>query len=347
MRIFAGTYTEGNNSRGIYTLEFDPNTPGFRVISSAFGRNPSFLAKHGRSVYAVNELPDTGRLEHFVVENDGSLKVSESVDFPGSVSCHLAVHPSGVSLYAANYGSGNIAGFSLLPDGNIGNRISLINHEGSGPNKGRQSGPHAHSVNLSPNGNHLVAADLGTDKLMVYDIDSSDGSLAANRINPSVAVTPGEGPRHLVFHPIKGKLYLVTELLNNLVVFDYDSESGALAKCANFSVLPKAFTGVSTAADIHLSPDNRFLYASSRGWNGLATFALDDEGDVTSGEFYEGFGETPRNFALSPDGAYVFIAYQGSNVVVAVLRDKITGGLKEIAAEISIPAPVCILLDDL
>lgn len=343
MRFFIGTYTKDTGSAGIYTLDFDTNTESFSVIASTVSDNPSFLAMQDGYIYAANEIPETGRIESYKINPDGSLSLINFAEFPGCVSCHLTVHPLGNAVYAANYGSGNIAAFTLNLDGSIGRRLSLIQHEGSGPNKGRQQHAHAHSVNISPDGARLIAADLGIDRLMIYGIDPEDGSLSTNEPYPFAGVTPGEGPRHLTYHPEMKVIYTVTELKNSILVFDYNSDSGSLKQKQSISVLPDIFKGSSTAADIHLSPDNRFLYASSRGYDGIVSCMVGSDGSLSEAKHYEGFGKTPRNFAVSSDGEYFIIAYQNSDSIVAVKRDKVTGGMKELAADISIPAPVCIL----
>ena len=345
MRLYVGTYTDKTESEGIYTLDFDRKTDSFHIISTARSRNPSFLAKRENSLYAASELSETGRIERFVIEEDRSLRHADSVEFPGASCCHATAHPNGLSLYAANYSSGEIAGYALLQDGGFGEQISYIRFEGSGPDKHRQNGPHAHSVNISPNGKHLVAADLGTDKLMVFDIDQNSGALTANPTNPIVNLSPGEGPRHLVFHPQVNRLYAVTELLNNVVVFEYNPATGEITQRQSLPVLPETFSSKSISADIHLSKDCRFLYASNRGWDGITSYAVNDAGDLSSAEHCEGFGTTPRNFAISNDGDYFFIAYQDSDSVAAVFRDKKTGGMKGLAAVISIPSPICVIED--
>ena len=346
MLLYIGTYTKNTASYGIYTLDFDSDKQTFNEINVTQSTNPSFLSAYKNNLYTVNELPDAGSIESFGINSDGSLYAKNKILFAGSASCHIAVHPQTRSVYAANYGSGNIAGFTLLPDGVIGKNISLIQHEGSGPNKSRQQSAHAHSVNITPDGRYLLAADLGADKIFIYSINNKDGSLTVNKNCAYAPTPPGEGPRHMTFNNKASTVYVISELKNNVLVYDYKAETGTLTQMQSISVLPEEFTGESISADIHISPDNRFLYASSRGWNGISAFSIAPDGLLSEVKHYEGFGKTPRNFAVSPDGEYVFIAYQDSDSIAAVKRDIRTGEIKELVAKTTIPTPVCILISE-
>lgn len=342
-KLYIGTYTDGTGSKGIYTLSFDESEGSLEEIATIESDNPSFLAKRGNILYAANERRDAGKVGSYFVHPDGSLSFKNAVEFPGGATCHAAVSVDGRFLFAANYLSGNVASFPILPDGSLGDAVSIVQHEGKGINPKRQQSPHAHSVNPTPDGKKLVVADLGIDKLMVYDIQLS-GSLSLNEKQPFVEIKAGEGPRHMAFDAAGNNLYVVCELGNNVIHYSV-AEDGGLIERHTLSVLPKDFSGDSIAADIHLSPDGRFLYASSRGWDGIASYAIDGDGAIEPLGFDQLSGKAPRNFALSPDGRYLLVGYQDSNRIAVYSRDVANGEIQEIVSEYEIPSPVCLLFE--
>ena len=342
MIFYLGTYTEGTDSKGIYTLEFNEETLKLEILNTTMSVNPSFLARDKDMLYAANEMRNQSGYTKFLIEEDYSLKLMQQLLSEGYGTCHIAVNNDINALFLANYSSGDIVGFRPTESSKEDVFTFYIKYSGSGPNERRQKAPYAHSTNISPNGKHLVVTDLGTDKLMVYDI-LGDGNIRDNEENATVYVGPGEGPRHLCFHPTQSKLYVVTELLNSVISFDYDSITGGITRRDVFSILPEGFTTPSTSAEICLSKDAKFLYASNRGWDGIAAFAVDNDGNISPSGFYESFGKTPRSFMITDDDRYFVIAYQDSDLVVIVQRDINTGAMGDIIASISIPSPVCII----
>lgn len=340
-QLFIGTYTDNSDSRGIYSISFDTSQELFNLLGSSFaGRNPSFLAQHGNYIYTANELAETGHVTAFAIEKDGiSLRQLGLAKSPGSFTCHTTIMDKGPYLYGSNYGSGNIFGFKLAKNGSFIEETAFCQHEGHGPNKNRQEGPHAHAAGISPGKEHLIAADLGCDQLRVYKI-KEDGGLTPLR---TVATPTGEGPRHFVFHPYKPLLYVLTELANNVLTYHWSELDGYLILIDSKSSLPKDFVGNSIAADIHLSHDLRFLYASNRGHDSIAVFSLDEDGIPCFCDHSTSGGKSPRNFWLAPSGSHLLVANQDSDNIVAFPRDPDTGILGPAVANINIPKPVCII----
>lgn len=343
-RIYIGTYTEGTNSKGIYALSFDGGGGTLEEIATIQSDNPSFLAKRGNILYAANEQKGTGKVSSFFVHPDSSLTFKNSVDFSGSATCHVAVSIDGRFLFAANYLSGNAASFPIFPDGSLGDAVSVVQHEGKGANPKRQESPHAHSVNPTPDGKRLVVADLGIDRLMIYDIDQESGALSLNKTQPFVKMIPGEGPRHMAVGADGKNLYVVTELGNHVIHY-VSAADDSLIERHMLPILPLGFRGDSIAADIHLSPDGRFLYASSRGWDGVTSYAVDSDGSIEPLEFVQLNGKTPRNFALSPDERFLLVGYQDSDRIAVYSRDIESGKIEKIVSEYVIPSPVCLLFE--
>ncbi len=348
--MYAGTYTSGG-SRGIYTFRFQPSSgEAFPIGTAARISNPSFLALHpnNRYLYAISEVSSfqgkNGALAAFSLDaNTGSLTFLNSVSTEGGDPSHLAVDKSGKWVVVANYKTGNVSVFPIRENGKLGSSTSSVQHTGSGKDPVRQEGPHAHSVNFSPDGRFLLVSDLGLDKVMVYRFDSAKGTLAAND-PPFVTLAPGAGPRHLSFHPGGRFVYLINELNSTLSVFEFDREAGRLREIETVSTLPKGFTGVNTASEVTVHPDGSFLYASNRGHNSVAVFAIKGEGErVELIEHVSTQGRTPRHFALDPTGDYLFAANQHSGVIVGFRIDRKTGKLVPTGNALRAINPACIL----
>jgi 6-phosphogluconolactonase len=239
----------------------------------------------------------------------------------------------------AQYGGGTVSVLPIADDGTVGSPTAVVEHEGSGPNEGRQSEPHPHSIQPGPDNRFAYAPDLGADRVFVYDLDP-----AAGTIEPAdcghVDVHPGAGPRHLDFHPNGRYAYLISELDNTVVAFERDSDTGALDAFATVDTLPEGFDGESYTADIHVHPDGDTLYGSNRGHDSIAVFDLDADGRPTLVETESTRGEWPRNFALDPDGKFLFAENRDTNDIVT-FRVRDDGTLEPTGAVAEVPEPVC------
>jgi len=215
--VYAGTYTRGV-SRGIYAYRFDTRTGKMRALGlEAEVSNPSFLIEHPdhRFLYAVSE-DAIGMVSAYLIDpKSGKLALVNRVPSKGDGPCHLALDGEGRWLAVANYGSGSVAVLPLRKDGGMGEAAAFMQQTGTGVDPRRQAGPHAHAVLFSPDNRYLLVADLGADRIFVYRFDAETGALRPAD-TPSVAVTPGSGVRHLVFHPNGKVLYAVNELANSV-----------------------------------------------------------------------------------------------------------------------------------
>lgn len=346
--VYVGTYT-GPNSKGIYCYRFDAAAGKLDSIGLAGEMvRPSFLALHpnGRFLYAVSELGNDGKVNGSVTafainHKSGMLKALNTVSSGGGGSCHLVVDKTGGNLLVANYGSGSAACFRLAPDGRIGERTALIEHNGAGADPKRQLGPHAHAVVLSLDNRFLLVPDLGLDKVFVYRFDAARGTLSAND-PPFAAVAPGSGPRHLAFHPGGRFAYVVNEMKSSVTAFAFDRETGALRDSRTVSNLPDDFSGVDNSAEIETDAGGRFLYASNRGHDSITIYAINPaSGALTTVDRVPTQGKIPRNFEIDPTGRYLFAANQESDSIVVFSRDVETGRLKALN-EVHVSAPVCV-----
>jgi 6-phosphogluconolactonase len=228
--------------------------------------------------------------------------------------------------------------------GSLGKAVTRIAHEGpTGPNKERQEKPHVHCTVLSPDNRFLFVADLGTDKIYGYRFNDSNGTLVPAS-TPFQVANPGSGPRHFIFHPSGKYAYLVEELTGTVSSYRYDAAEGKLTWMQRLSSLETGFKGFAGSADIHLSPDGKFLYASNRGdANNLAIFKVSQkDGSISAIGHQPVLGKAPRNFSITRDGKWLLCANQQSDEIVVFARNKKSGKLSDTGKRIPVPAPVCI-----
>lgn len=351
--IYVGTYTSGTKSRGIYVLRADRETGGLKQIAVAEGvTDPSFLAisRDRRFLFAANELLEfegnkSGSVSSFAIDNkSGSLRFINRVASRGAAPCFVATSNDGRFVAVANYLGGNAGVFPVAGDGGLGKEVSLVQHNGFGPNGDRQEAAHAHSIDFDRNNRYAFAADLGIDRLMIYKFDSATGVLTPNAAQPFFQTKPGAGPRHFEFHPAGRFLYLINELNLSITALAFDPEKGLLSEIQTVPTLPPgARTARATCADIHLSPDGKFVYGSNRGHNSIVCYAVDQtDGRLTYvSHFSEGVSK-PRNFAITPDGTFLIVANQDAGSVIVLRRDKTNGKLSSTGFAANVPAAVCL-----
>jgi 6-phosphogluconolactonase len=347
--VYVGTYTR-KESKGIHVYTFDPTSGALDLASVAEIENPSYLALHPNKqvLYAVGELSQfqgrpTGAVSAFAIDAEtGALTLLNQQPSEGQGPCYVTVDRAGAYVYLANYGSGTAAVFPILEDGRLGEASDRVQHEGSGPNPNRQQGPHAHSINLDPDNRFAFVADLGIDRLMIYRVDETPGTLVPHT-PPYTEVTGGSGPRHFDFHPSGRYAYLINEMGNTMMAFDYDPEQGALEHLQTVPTLPEDFDGKNTTADIHVHPTGAFLYGSNRGHDSVVAYAIDaEDGTLSYVDRTSTQGATPRNFALDPTGTYLVAANQNGDNLVTFRIDPETGKLTPTGHETPVSMPVCV-----
>lgn len=347
LRVYIGTYTGdgANSSKGIYrsTLDLDTGTLSAPVLA-AEARNPSFVEIHpsGKFLYAVSEAGREGRVFAYAIDKaTGDLTLLNDASTGGSGPCHVNVDYAGRHALVANYGSGSASVIPIGADGKLGAPTGFVQHEGSSVNPSRQKEPHAHSINPSPDDRFVFVADLGIDKIMVYQLDGRSGKIAAND-PPFTAVTPGAGPRHFVFAPDGRRAYVINELDNTIVAFDYDSAGGVLKEIQTISTLPDDFTGNSWCAEVRVHPSGKFLYGSNRGHNSIAVYRVDPATGTLTFIECEPSDKNPRNFNIDPTGRFCLVAGQDGDSVVVLRIDPTTGSLEPTGQRIVVSKPVCV-----
>lgn len=350
-RVYFGTYTSGK-SKGIYTAQLNP-ADGTLTKPELVAEivNPSFIAisPNSRWLFAANETGDfqgkrTGAVSAFAIDRGtGKLELLNQQPAGGTAPCHIVTDRTGKFVLTANYGGGNVAVLPVADDGRLGEISSLVQHKGSSINPKRQEGPHAHSINLDARNQFACAADLGLDKILIYQFDSRAGTLKPNPNQPFATVKPGAGPRHFSFHPDGRKAYVINELHSTVTAFSYEPDSGELKEVQTISTLPQDFQGDNSTAEVQTHPSGKFLYGSNRGHNSIAVFKINPEtGALTHIENELTQGRTPRNFGIDPSGNFLLAANQGSDSVVVFRIDQETGELTPTGSSIEVPTPVCV-----
>ena len=350
--FYVGTYTEdGSKSKGIYAYRFDADTGQITSLGlAAETTNPSFVALHanGRFLYAVNEVgnykgPNSGGVSAFSIDRaTGKLTFLNEVPSRGADPCYIIVDKTGKYVLVANYTGGSIAVFPVLKGGKLGEASAFVQHTGHGTNPSRQEGPHAHSIDLSPNNRLAMVDDLGLDELLVYKFDSAKGSLTPND-PPFAKLDPGAGPRHFALHPSGKFAYVISEMQSTVTVFSNDEKTGTLHRLQTISALPKDFTGQNDDAEIQMHPSGKFLYASNRGSDTIAVFAIDpSKGTLTPVDYAPTQGKIPRSFEIDPTGKFLFAANQKSDNIVVFRIDAKTGRLTPTGQILDVASPVCV-----
>jgi 6-phosphogluconolactonase len=350
--FYVGTYTEeGGKSKGIYAFRYDAKTSEITPLGlAAETTNPSWVAVHpnGRFLYAVNEVqnykgPNSGGVSAFSIDRaTGKLTFLNEVPSRGADPCYISVDKTGKYVLVANYTGGSLAVFPVLADGKLGEASSFVQHSGHGTNPERQEGPHVHSVDLSADNRFAMVDDLGLDELLVYKFDSAKGSVAPN--DPSFTkLSPGSGPRHFALRPDGKFAYVISEMGHTVTVFSNDGASGKFQTVQTITTLPKGFTGRNDDAEIQVHPSGKFLYASNRGDDSIAIYAIDEaKGTLTQLAIVPTGGKEPRSFEIDPTGTLLFAANQKSDSIVVFRIDPKTGQLTPTGKVLDVGAPVCV-----
>lgn len=333
--LYVGTYS-GGGSQGIYAYRFSPESGSLVPLGLvAEAVNPSFIILDSeRSVlYSVIETDSfcdvpSGAIQGYRIDPDtGKLSLLSQVSSNGGGPCFLSFDQGIRCIFVANFHGGSIAAFPLSTEGSILEPTAKIAYNGAGSRPGRQERPHPHDVELSPDGELLIVADLGLDRLLAYEYDSTNRAISSEAVW-SVKVHDGAGPRHFVFSSKGSHLYIVNEIDSTVSVFQVGRRDRSLRHLQTISSLPTVYAGPNDAADIRLSSDNRFLYVSNRGADCIQVFAIDAaSGLLLPLAAYSSGGKTPLSFQFSPDEMFIVVANQGSDVITVFRRDPGSGHL--------------------
>lgn len=341
LTMLVGSYAPADEE-GVRMFQLDQETGDCKEVCGLKGiSNPSFLVitDDGKRAYAVGENSEEKATAHLIRLNQqaGTLTLADTKAVHGADPCHLAIMPDSMHLVTANYSGGSITIFPLKADGTMGEG-DVIHFTGCGPDTTRQEQAHLHCVYPSPDGKWLMADDLGSDCIHTFPLAPRtrlgiDTSAAQN-----ACMAPGSGPRHAVFDHEGKHLYLLNELQGDVVVCNY-----ANGRLAQVQSIQADSVGARGSADIHLSPDGKYLYASNRlKADGIAIFKVDTHTGLLTRAGYQDTGAHPRNFAITPNGKYLLVACRDANCIEIYQRDADTGMLTDTGKRIQMPRPVVI-----
>ena len=344
--LLVGTYTAKGGSEGIYLFRFNSETGESDSLGMSEVNNPSYLtlSPDEKFVYTVSEEDGKKSAVHaFTLDKQrGRLEPLNSRPVNSRGPCYITIDSRGRHIHTANYGGGSISSLRVNEDGSLAEGTLVMSFRGSGPDPKRQESPHVHSVRYTPDGQFLFAADLGTDKLYRFEVNDTpfEGQPALQESSYSeFELPPGTGPRHFDFHPDGGRfMYLLGELSGEVIVFDY--HHGTLRQKQVIRADSLAARG---SADIHVSPDGRFLYASNRlQGDGITIFAVDQEEGTLTRVGYQLTAEHPRNFVITPNGEYLLVGGRHDDKIQVFSIDRQTGLLTDTGKDIRVAQPACL-----
>ena len=345
MPVYIGT---GAGGKGIYQADFDPATGKLTEPAlAAEYANPGFLALHPVKpiIYACG-MPTqpfadgSGSVAAFTIGTDHGLKFIGEASSRGKGACHVAVDKTGSTVALANYGDGSIATIKLDAAGIPGDSSTVIKNKGSGPNKPRQDGPHAHGVYFNKANTLLFVPDLGLDQVFVYPFDAATSKLGEQL--PSLVSTPGVGPRHMAFSADEKFVYVINELSNSVTANTFDGAKYTVL--GTVPTLPPDFDAKNTTAEIEVHPTGKFVYGSNRGHDSIVVYQRDAAtGELKFIQHAPCGGRIPRHFKIDPTGKWLLCGHQDSNSIGVLPLDPATGLLGEAVCTVKVPSPICLL----
>ncbi|MEZ4888046.1 MAG: lactonase family protein [Chitinophagales bacterium] len=350
--LYIGTYTrkEGHvdgKAKGIYVYQMNTKTGELSYLNEIGGiTNPSYLTIHPnrKYLYAVSETGDgeSAAVHAYSIDaNTKKLTEINQVAAEGYAPCYISVEQTGKYALVANYVTGNVTMLPIAANGGLEKATSIDYHKDNASKNIRPRTAHAHFIAPDLNNRYALSADLGVNKLYVYEMDLEQGKLV---LKSAEGTETAAGPRHIDFHPTLPYVYSINELNGTIDIWNYDAEVGKLTLQNMVVTYPKDYSGSISSADIHVHPSGKFLYASNRGnLNDIAAFQIDSKtGGLTFLERTSTQGKTPRNFVISPDGRFLLVANQDSSTVVVFSIDERTGKLTATGEVEEVPSAVCL-----
>lgn len=329
--LYVGTYTVNTASEGIYSYNFNYKTGKLTDKTLAVKTtNPSFLAlsKTNKYLYSVSESGDVGTVNSYSIQKNNTLNLINSISSNGGAPCHVSLNKSNSKLVVSNYVGGNIAISNVLKNGEIENASQIFNHNIT------TDKAHSHSAKFYKN--NLFAADLGRDYLAHYS-KNTEGNYS---LKEEILMKDKAGPRHFEISKKGNYIYIINELNSTISVLK--NKNGNYNNIQNISTLNSSFKEHNACADIHLSKNQKFIYATNRGENTIVVFKRAKDGLLTKIQSINVKGNWPRNFTLSPNGKFILIANQYSNNICVFKVNKKTGKLNFLK-DYKLAAPVCLV----
>ncbi len=345
--VFVGSYNTNKNNDGLYVYLLDTSSGSLTKISSVNNvLNPSFitLLPKGNLLYACTDTRTVGAgsVTSFIFNPlQGRVAPVDNKKSGGDNPVYVSTNPTGKWVIAANYSGGSAAVFKVDANGGVSDAAQVITYTDSSINKNRQEKSHVHSAVFSPNGKYAFFPDLGADKIRIYRF-KANSKTPLQPANPAfVQTTPGSGPRHLIFNKAGNIAWCIEEMAGAICTYRF--ARAKLTLLQRVMTHPATVTGDHKSADLHLSPDERFLYATNReDENNIAIFSVAKNGQLTNIGYHPTSGLHPRNFAIDPTGNFLIVANQNTGNLVVLRRNKITGLLQNTGVEVRVDSPSCV-----
>jgi 6-phosphogluconolactonase len=350
MWTYVGSTASGKNE-GIHVGRWNADAgviEGLRLASAC--TQPSFqvTASLGSGMYLFSgHQPQETRaaLSSFRISANGNLETVSTIEVEDEPESFVQIALDGTHrvLVSVSYRSSKVRTFQVGSDGRLSQPVVEFTLHGSGPNTKRQEKSHSHGAVVSPDNNFVLINDLGTDRIMIYRLDSATGSMEPN--DPACyQAKPGSGPRHTVFHPNGTVAYAINELDSTITTMAWDAEHGSLRTLDNTpTTAPDVDIATNRAGEVALDASGRFLYACNRGGvEELLVYNVSPEGRLTLASRIPLDGKEARHFAISPDGKWLVVAEQFSNIVSVYRRDQASGALEPSGSRYPINNPSCI-----
>ncbi|WP_194766575.1 lactonase family protein [Tamlana sp. I1] len=340
--LFVGSFTNKKPDTGIHVFDFNTKSGEAKLLSAVDSViNSSFLklSPNGQYLYSVieSQLQTHGKIAAFKIDSDaGDLKLINMQDCGGRNPAHIEIDKSGKYLAVSNYTDPSLSFFEVNETGEIKKFDEFFTFTGSSIIKGNQDTAHIHSSNFSPENDYLFLQDLGSDCIHNFKVIENANQKMSLRKAGAIKVKPGSGPRHFVFHQNGKYGYGINELSGK--VSAYALVNGNLKFLADYNAYSKK-QEIYRSADIHISPDGKFLYASNRGpsEDSIVIFSINKNNGALKLIGHEPtYGEHPRNFAIDPSGKFLLVANQFSNNIVIFRRDVETGKLQKLPQELTV-----------
>ena len=334
------------NGAGIHLFEVDRDSGVMKPVGVyAMGNSPSCLIanRQGTVLYSANETDRLGPGKFgsasalAIDRKSGQLSMINTVDVGSQGPTYVCLSPDERFLLTANYFGGSVSVIPVQTQGKLGATIQVLEDQGTiGPTTAKNAPPgsfafsghdrtHAHQIIPDPSGRFMLHVDLALDTIFISKFDAVTGMLAPNSI---AKLPPGDGPRHIVFHPNGRWLYSIQEEGSTVVLFDYNGSSGSLVERQTLSTLPAQFKGSNFCSEILVSPDGRFVYAGNRLYDSIAIFSVRDDGSLEyRGEQWTR-GNYPRSFSFDPSGKYLYCCNQRADNVTQFRVDRQSGQLE-------------------
>lgn len=346
--VFISAFTKGDEG-AIHAYQLKTDTGELKLVQRTPGiEHPFFMALSPDRKYLYSiQAPGTfgGKENEFVAAYEitdatGKLKFLNRQSAMGTAACYLEVDATGKTIMVSNYSSGSVAALPIKGDGSLGEPATFIQHK---PAAGADAKvvSHAHCIVMSPDNRFALAADLGLDQVISYQLDPATAKLTPST-PPFVKTHLGNGPRHLTFHPNGKYVYVINELKNSVTMFNYNKPDGTLTEIQTISTIPEDFVGKTYCADVKITPNGKFLYGTNRGHDSIAVYRIDDDGKLHLQGIQSSLGKGPQNLVITPNGELLLCANMpGNNVAVFKIHQQ-SGGLTKLGEPISIPSPSCI-----